>query len=400
MQNTLLSSPELLLVRYGELALKGGNRKFFERTLARNIRSAAKQVSPVELELHQGRIHVIPERRPMEVARRLRDVFGIKTVSPAWGTENDPEAIVAMAGNLMEQVLPANPDKPVTFRVRSRRAEKRFPLDSGELDRYVAEKILPGPERVKVQLKDPEIELGIEVREKRTWLFHERLAGPGGLPVGTLGRVLCLISGGIDSPVASWMAMKRGCSVGFITFHSYPFIGESAKKKVIDLVRLLGRYQAQSRILIAPFTEVQTAIRDNAPEAYRTVLYRRMMQRIASNLAHKYHYQALVTGDSMGQVASQTLENMTCIAAANTLPMLQPLIGFDKEEIIERAQRIGTFETSIKPEPDCCTVFQPRKPVIRGRLEECLKAEADLDVEGLVQSAVDAAESLTLEPEG
>jgi len=379
MPGSRLSAPEVLLVRYGELALKGGNRRFFERTLARNIRAAAGAISPVELELHLGRIHVHPRRRPLQVARRLQDVFGIKTISPAWSAPNDPDAIVDVARELLETSLPAETERPITFRVRSRRADKRFPLSSSDLDRYVADRILPGPERVRVKLVDPELELGIEVREECTWLFCERLEGPGGLPVGTLGRALCLISGGIDSPVAAWMAMKRGCQVGFVTYHSYPYIGESAKKKVADLVRVLARFQGTSRLAVVPFTEVQTAIRDSAPEAYRTVLYRRMMQRIACELAARHDYQALVTGDSMGQVASQTLENLACIVAASSLPVLQPLIGFDKEEIIERARRIGSFETSLTPEPDCCTVFQPRRPMIRGRLADCEAAEETTD---------------------
>ena len=400
MATSRLSAPDVVLVRYGELALKGGNRRFFERTLARNIRSATKAISPVELELHSGRIHVVPERRPLEVARRLQDVFGIKTVSPAWRAPGDPDAIVEVARALLEEALPPDTGRPVTFRVRSRRADKRFAMSSGELDRYVAERILPGPERVTVQLVDPELELGIEVRDDCTWLFHQRLPGLGGLPVGTLGRALCLISGGIDSPVAAWMAMKRGCQVGFITYHSYPYIGESAKKKVADLVRVLARFQGTSRLAVVPFTEVQTAIRDTAPENYRTVLYRRMMQRIACELAGQHGYQALVTGDSLGQVASQTLENLTCIVESSHLPVLQPLIGFDKEEIIERARRIGSFETSLTPEPDCCTVFQPRRPMIRGRLEECLAAEAELDVSALVARAVEGVETLTLDPEG
>ena len=194
--------------------------------------------------------------------------------------------------------------------------------------------------------------------------------------------------------------MKRGCQVSFVTYHSYPYIGESAKKKVADLVRVLARYQGTGRLAVVPFVEVQTAIRDGAPEAYRTVLYRRMMQRIASELSQRHGYKALVTGDSLGQVASQTLENLACIVEASSLPVLQPLIGFDKEEIIERARRIGTFDTSLVPEPDCCTVFQPRSPMIRGRIEDCLAAERELDVTGLVQRAVDGVESLTVDAEG
>jgi len=395
-----LLPPELILVRYGELALKKKNRPMFERALVRNIHEATRAVSPVEIERRSGRLAVVPERRAAEVARRVQDVFGIKSLSPAWGAPSEPDEIVALARAVLDDALRDVPaGRCVTFRVRTSRADKSFPMTSTELDRYVADRILPGPERVKVQLEGPELELGIDVRAERTYVFSKRLRGLGGLPVGTLGRVLCLLSGGIDSPVAAWMAMKRGCRVAFVTYHSYPFLGERSKKKVIDLVRVLTRFQPSARLFVVPFTDVQTTIRDAAPEAYRTVLYRRMMQRIASAIGARYDYQALVTGESMGQVASQTLENMTCIGAAADLPVLRPLVAFDKEETIEIARRIGTFEVSKRPEPDCCTVFQPKKPVVRGKLETCLAVESEIDVGGLVEAAVRGVEILDLTPE-
>jgi thiamine biosynthesis protein ThiI len=226
------------------------------------------------------------------------------------------------------------------------------------------------------------------------------MPGPGGLPVGTLGSVLCLLSGGLDSPVAAWMTMKRGCRVGFVSFHSAPYLGEGSRKKVLDLARALGRYQGRSRLYVVPFAECQEQVRDAAPEGYRTVLYRRMMQRIASELAERDRWQALVTGESLGQVASQTLENMTCIGAAASLPVLRPLLGFDKEETIEIARRIGTFELSNRPEPDCCTVFQPRRPVIRGRLDLCHEVEAAIGMESLCARAVEGVEVIPVEYEG
>ena len=219
-------------------------------------------------------------------------------------------------------------------------------------------------------------------------MFVEKLAGLGGLPVGTLGKAICLLSGGIDSPVAAWMAMKRGCRVGFATFHSYPFIGESSKRKTLDLARVLSRYQPSSRLWVVPFTEIQTTIRDTAPEGYRTVLYRRMMQRISSRLAEQWGAGALITGESLGQVASQTLENMTCIAEAASIPVLRPLVGFDKSDTIEIAERIGTLEVSNIQEPDCCTVFMPKKPVIRGKLDLCLEAESRMNMDELLEKAL------------
>jgi len=393
-----LPPPELLLVRYGELALKGGNRAVFERALVRNIQHATRDVSPVTIARTTGRITVTPERRALEVARRIQDVFGIKSVSPAWGAPLEPEAIAEVAGAVFDDALAdVPPGRIVTARVRTNRAEKRFPMTSTELDRFVAERILPGPERVRVKLKDPELQLEIDVRSERAYVFLKRLPGPGGLPVGTLGRALCLLSGGIDSPVAAWMAMKRGCRVGFVTYHSAPYIGEGSKKKVLDLARALGRYQLRSRLYVVPFTEIQVAIRDSAPESYRTVLYRRMMQRIAARLARVDGYKALVTGECMGQVASQTLENLICIGAATEMHVLRPLIAFDKEETIVIARRIGTFDISNRPDPDCCTVFQPARPMIRGKLAECLAAEDQMDVEGLIDRACAGVETTAID---
>ena len=390
-------SPDVVLVRYGEIGLKGKNRSMFERALVRNIRAALRPISKVEVERVRGRIAVFPQRRGEAVARRLQDVFGITSVSPAWGVEATPEAIAAAAGPLFEEALADFPPGEVTFRVRTSRADKRFPLRSIELDRYVADRVLTGAERVVVKLDRPMLELGIDVRPERAYLFASRLPGPGGLPVGTLGRGICLISGGIDSPVAAWMAMKRGCEVAYVTFHSYPYIGEPSKKKVVDLVRVLARYQPRSRLYVAPFTEVQEAIRDGGPEGYRTVLYRRMMHRIASGLARREGAGCLITGESMGQVASQTLENLTCIGAAAEFPVIRPLIAFDKQEAVDRAKRIGTFDISCIQEPDCCTVFMPRRPIIRGRLEVCEEAEKTLDVKGLVQRALEGVEVVDVE---
>ena len=393
-----LPDPEMVLVRYGELALKGKNRGSFEHALIRNILDATAHLSAVKIVRKRGRLAVFPARRTIEVARRCQDVFGIKSVSPAWGCPVEREAIAELAGEVLTRSLEGRPaGREITFRVQSSRADKNFPLTSVELDRYIAECILPGVEDLKVQLKDAELVLGIEVRPERAYVFVDRLPGLGGLPVGTLGRVMCLLSGGIDSPVAAWLAMKRGCRVSFVTYHSHPYIGDASKKKVIDLVRKLTRYQPTARVFVVPFTEIQVAIRDRAPEAYRTVLYRRMMQRIASHLSYRDRCKALLTGESVGQVASQTLENLTCIEAAAKLPVIRPLVCYDKEEAIALARKIGTFELSILPEPDCCTVFMPKKPIIHGRVESCEKAEAELEVERLVEAALAGTEVIDVE---
>ena len=386
---------ELALVRYGELALKGGNRAVFERVLADNVRAATKDLSKVRIERQRGRMLVVPERRAREVFLRLQHVFGIVSISPARTAPRSPEGIAAVADAALADALAGLPaDRPITFRVETRRADKRFPMTSTELDRFVADRVLPGREQLAVRLERPELTLGVEVRDEAVYVFAERLPGPGGLPVGTQGRALCLLSGGIDSPVAAWYAMKRGCSVSYVAFHSAPYIGEASKRKLVRLVRALSRWQPRNRLFVLPFTAHQEAIRDAAPPPYRTVLYRRSMQRLASRVARRDKAQALVTGESLGQVASQTTENMTCIGAASELLVLRPLIGFDKQETIDVARRIGTFEISNVPEPDCCTVFLPDKPVIRGRLDVCEEVEARLDLASLDEAALAGVETV------
>jgi len=381
----------VVLARYGELWLKGKNRRDFEVALQRNARAALAEIDPeARFEREHGLLVVVPSRRPREVAQRLQDVFGLASLSPARSVVSDPDAIAATARAVLGETLEAWPrGRPIPFRVSTQRSEKRFALTSPQLDRYVSEHLSPElVERIKIDLTHPELELGIHVRKEGSYVFVERLGGAGGLPVGTLGRAVALLSGGIDSPVASWMAMKRGCEVVFLAFHSPPWVGAGFERKIERLVRVLARYQPHSRLVFVPFAEIQTQIREHAAEAYRTVLYRRMMQRIGTRLAREERALALVTGDSLGQVASQTLENLTCIEAATDLPVLRPLVCFDKTETIALARRIGTFAVSIENEPDCCTVFQPGRPVIRGRLSECLAAESALDVEALVERAL------------
>lgn len=400
-QQGISSGPEAVLVRYGELALKGDNRGEFEQALVRNIRAALEGVVAARVERAHGRIFVFPEGRVEAAARRLQRVFGIASVSPAWGAPSTPEAIERAARPVLEEAFAELPvGRKVPFRIETNRVDKKFPLPSNALDRRVAMHILRDDDPIVVELNHPELVLGIEVRAERTWLFAQRYPGPGGLPVGTLGRVVCLISGGIDSPVAAWMAMKRGCEVLYVTFHSHPYIGDNAKKKVIDLVRVLAPWQRASRLYVVPFAQAQLAIKAIGQDEYRTVLYRRMMQRIASRVAAREHAKALVTGECVGQVASQTLENLACIGAAASLPVLRPLVSFDKHETIARAIALGTYALSAVQEPDCCTLFMPRRPVIRGKLEVCETLEARLDVPALVEDALARAEILDLTPSG
>ena len=381
---------ELALVRYGELTLKGKNRPEFEKRLADNVRAACRPLSPVRIERRWDRMLVVPERAHAEVFAALQRVFGISSISPAHRAEATPDAIAEVARRaLADAMLEVPPERRITFRVKAKRSDKSFPLHSNELERHVAEAVMPPYPNLDVQLGRPELTLGIEVRSEGAYVFARRLPGPGGLPVGCLGRALCLLSGGIDSPVAAWMAMKRGAAVNFISFHSYPYIGESSVRKLEKLVRVLERWQPHGRLYVLPFTEIQEAIRDHCPSSYRTVLYRRFMQRLASRVAERDGSQMLITGESLGQVASQTMENMTCIEDASELPVLRPLVCFDKQETIELAHKIGSYDVSILPEPDCCTVFQPPKAIIRGRLSACHAAEDALDLEGLAARALE-----------
>ncbi len=396
---TTKTNPGLVLVRYGELAIKGKNRFEFENALRRNIHKAANEIAPCTVTKTRGRMVVRPERRMERVARRLQEVFGIASVSPAYAAERKIESIAAIAAEELARALEAfpNPD-PIRFRVSTRRADKRFPMTSQEMNVAVAESLGPAiEERLVIDLKNPELQLGIELREEAAYIFATRLPGPGGLPVGTLGRGICLLSGGIDSPVAAWMMMKRGCRVIYVSFHSAPFIGDSSKRKIEQLVRSLSRFQPKSRLYSVPFTDIQMAIRDHAPESYRTVLYRRQMQKIAARIARREKAGCLITGESLGQVASQTMENLTCIGAATSTPVMQPLIGFDKQETIDLAQKIGTFELSIIPEPDCCTVFMPSRPIIRGKLEECEAAEEGYGLPELIDNALANADRIDID---
>ncbi len=392
-QTSQSAAAELCLVRYGELALKKGNRETFERALEHNIKAALEPLASVRLERSRGRILVFPASRPASCARRLQDVFGIASVSPAWKAKNDFEAIVEVARGVLERALldlGAGDSHGVC--VRAKRADKSFPLRSFEIERQLAERLLPTLERVHVDLTSPAVTLGIDVREHGTYVYATRLSGPGGLPVGTLGRGVCLISGGIDSPVAAYMAMKRGLELTFVTFHSYPYVGEPAKKKVVDLVRVLARFQPSTQLRVVPFAHINEAFRDAAPEAYRTVLYRRAMQRIAGRIAQQQSAGAVVTGEALGQVASQTLENLRSIEAAAQQLVVRPLIGFDKEETVRLARKIGTFDLSSQQEPDCCSVFLPAHPVLRSDAQRCESYEARVDWPALEAQALSGVE--------
>jgi thiamine biosynthesis protein ThiI len=373
-----------VIVHYHEIALKRGNRPDFVRRLVDNVgralrRTGVKRVRPVP-----GRIVVAltPHADWPEISRRLQRVFGVANYSLSWRAERDIDAITAT-------VLQAIDGRHfATFAVRARRADKSFHLPSPEINRIVGSAV-EARSHAAVDLDTPELTITIEVVPHEAFIALERLPGPGGLPVGSSGTVLALLSGGIDSPVAAWRMMRRGCDVAFIHFHGAPYQDRTSRDKVADLVQVLTPYQFRSRLHVVAFGEIQRQIVAQVPRPYRVVLYRRMMLRIAEAVTTTIGASALVTGESLGQVASQTLSNLTVTEEATVLPVLRPLIGMDKAEISAQAQRIGTFDISIQPDQDCCQLFVPRHPATRSTLGDIHVAERALDIPAMVRMALE-----------
>jgi thiamine biosynthesis protein ThiI len=380
---------DVIMIRYGELALKGRNRDDFEEALMRNVKQILRPFPKVKVRRNYGRMYVqLNGEDDQAVMERLQRVFGISSLSPTIQTEGSEEAIKQKALELMRSLTP----EPTTFRVETRRADKRFPLTSMEVSRMIGTHILRNIPNIKVDLHTPQVVVNIEIRAEGTFLSCETVPGPGGLPVGVSGKVLLLLSGGIDSPVAGWMMLKRGVTLEAVHFHSYPFTSERSLEKVRDLAHKLTRWGGTIRLHVVPFTEIQTAIRDKCPEEYLITIMRRFMMRISEQIAHNTGALALSTGESLGQVASQTLESMNTINDVVGIPILRPLIGMDKTEITEIARRIDTYELSILPYEDCCTIFMPKSPVTRPKPAIAARYEEELDVEALVNDAVNRTE--------
>lgn len=374
-----------ILIRYGELALKGKNRDAFENTLMRNVRIMLKDFPQIRVSRNYGRMYVqLNGADAGKTLEKLQCVFGISSVSPVVKTAQTEEAIKDAALQVIRSIEP----QPRTFRVETRRADKRFPLSSMEVSRKVGGYILRSLDGIKVDLHHPEAVVNVEIRTEGTFVSCLTLPGPGGLPVGASGKVLLLLSGGIDSPVAGWMMLKRGVTLEAIHFHSYPFTSERSLEKVRDLAYKLTRWGGKIRLHVVPFTEIQTAIRDHCPEDYLITIMRRFMMRISERIAAKTNALALATGESLGQVASQTLESMNTINSVIRIPILRPLIGMDKTEITEIARKIDTFDLSILPYEDCCTIFTPKNPVTRPKPGIAENFEQALDIEALVEKAV------------
>ncbi len=375
---------QVLLVRFGEVHLKGMNRPFFLKKLTENVRKAVASAGG-KVWLSDSRIYV-SDMDIDEAAERVRRVFGIHSVSPAWELDKDFEAIAAKCVELTQNLRG-------TFKVMSRRSDKKFPITSMEMNAEIGGRILKSNPNLTVDVHKPQHEVSVEVRD-HAYVYVGEIMAVGGLPMGTGGKALLLLSGGIDSPVAGFQLMRRGVNINAVHFFSFPYTSERAKEKVLELARILGTYGGGMRVFVVPFTEIQMQIHEKCPDSLGTLLMRRYMMRIANRIARQHGAQALITGENLGQVASQTMEALGCTDAVCDMPVFRPLIGCDKLEITEQAKKIDTYETSILPYEDCCTVFTPRHPTTKPKVEQLIEAEQALDTEALVAEAVANTESV------
>lgn len=386
---------EMILLKLGELVLKGANRYTFEDKLKSNLARRLKSHGKFRVYSRQSTTYIEPlsDECDMDAAYDVaKKVFGAVGVSRAKACAKTKEAMLEtvrtyLAGNLVGEK---------TFKVESKRADKSFPMTSIQLSQWVGGELDELYPNLHVDVHNPALTIHLEVRDYAAFVHADPEPGAGGLPVGTSGRAMSLLSGGIDSPVASWMMAKRGVALEMVHFYSYPYTSPEAKEKVLDLARLLTPWTGRLIVHVVPFTHIQEELRRACPEELFTLLMRRFMMRIAEGMARRTGCRALVTGESLGQVASQTMDAMAVTGAVTSLPVFRPLVGMDKEEVVRIARKIGTFETSILPYEDCCTVFTPRHPRTRPHLDEIEAAEAVLDVEALVQEALDATERVKI----
>ena len=375
--------PKHIIAHYQEIVLKGKNRHIFVKKLIENIKYATAGLGVKHIRHKDGRIilDLSAGARESIISDRLTKTFGIANLVLTHRISND---VNVFKDEILQHVKGREFN---SFRVSTKRGYKGYPLTSMDIDRIVGAHIKEAT-GAKVNLTNPELTIFIQILSGETYFYVDKIQGPGGLPVGTGGTVVCLLSGGIDSPVAAYRIMRRGCSVVFVHFHSYPYLSKTSQEKVQDITEILNQYQQPVKTYLLPFGEIQKEIVLSVPAKYRVVIYRRMMLRIAERIAGETGALALITGDSLGQVASQTLENITTTENAVTLPVLRPLIGMDKGEIIDQAIRIGTYDISIIPDQDCCQLFIPRNPAVRTIIREIERVEKKLDVERLISMAL------------
>jgi thiamine biosynthesis protein ThiI len=386
---------KVILIRYGEISLKGLNKSFFVDTLIRNIKDSLKFLDYKKIQKIQGRFILRVEEKDIDKAcQALLKIFGIASISVAVRVESDIEIIKETAKILVERQLDLN--EPKTFKVNTRRADKKFPLTSPQINGELGGFVLKEFPQLNVDVHDPELVLYVEIRES-AYLYTDIMQGKGGLPVGTGGRAALLISGGIDSPVAGYMISKRGVELIAVHFHSYPYTSERARDKVIKLMEIVARYSGRVKLFVVPFTDLQLAIGEFCNERYSTLIMRRYMMKIATEIAKKNKAMALITGESVGQVASQTMESLMVTDNATDLPVFRPVIGMDKSEIIAIAEEIETFETSILPYEDCCTVFVPKHPQTKPKLENVIREESLVEnADELMKRAIEDTEMIEI----
>ncbi len=378
---------DILLMKQGEIVLKGLNRKYFEQKLISNISRRLSRLGKFKIYSVQSTIYAEPLSDDIdmdEAEEIMKKTFGIISISRAAACEKDKDAILEMAKTyLSDALLSAS-----SFKVESKRSDKTFPMTSIALSQYVGGELHDAFPHLTVDVHNPELIVHVEVRDYAAYVHANSIPGAGGLPVGVGGKAISLLSGGIDSPVSTYMMAKRGVTILPVHFFSFPYTSELAKQKVLDLAEELLDYCGRLTVQVVPFTKIQEAIRDNCPEEFFTIIMRRFMMRISERIARDHGCGALITGENLGQVASQTMEALAVTNAAVSLPVLRPLIGMDKEDIVSIARKIGTFETSILPYEDCCTVFTPRHPRTKPPLDEVLEAEKALDADALIEEAV------------
>lgn len=403
-----MNEQNIFIVRTGEVALKGMNKPYFERVLVQRIRAALKKTNEqskeegnggIDVYRHEGLIFIkspktIPEDTIIKLVSR---VFGVASISPAWECESNLDAIGEMAVKFMLKQIEERGVK--TFKVFAKRADKTFPIKSPEIARIIGAKVLIGCKVLKVDVHNPEVRLHVDLRRGVSYIYDEKVAAIGGLPLGTNGRGLILLSGGIDSPVAAWMMARRGMLIEAVHFHSYPYTSKRAQEKVEKLAGIVASYSGHIRMHVINLLPIQEQIVQHCPEEETTILVRRFMMRIAQEIARKNRCMMLITGEDLGQVASQTAEAITVTDACVEIPVLRPLIGMDKVDIMDKAREIGTYETSIEPFEDCCTVFLPKHPTTKPKLARIEQSESALDVDALVKAAVESEEVVECEPE-
>ncbi len=385
-----MNEEKILIVRCGEVALKGMNKPYFERMLAERIHKRLKAAGygKASVKRHEGLIFVRFDREwdTLQLAGEISKVFGVASISPAVESESNMDAIGVEAVSFMEKLCEERCVR--TFKVEAKRADKQFPIKSPDIARQIGGYVLKGLKVLKVDVHNPDVRLFVDVRHDRSYIYADKIAGFGGLPLGTNGKGLVLLSGGIDSPVAAWMMAKRGMMIEAVHFHSYPYTSPRAQEKVEDLAKIVASYCGSFKMHVINILPIQEQIVKNCPEAETTIHVRRFMMRIAEKIAERNSAMMLITGENLGQVASQTAEALVVTDNCVKMPVMRPLIAMDKIDIIAKAQEIGTFETSIEPYEDCCTVFLPKHPTTKPQLDKIEISDSKLDIDALVESAI------------